>query len=276
MKKLILLLFPLLLSAQTHRFVYQFHYKLDSTATELATENMILDINPNDVKFYPYSYAETDSLNMIRGQQRSRWDDHLPAVIRKKNSFENTSLILLNDLYSLKSTDKMVWKLIDETKSEGQYKLQKATTTFGGRNWIAWFSKDVNLSEGPYKFRGLPGLIFEIENDKQNFIFKLSKSMKFAKTYETAFLQSFVGKKPILVTEKIIAKKQLELYNDPLQNIAESFKSNTYPENTYYVMGVQIKSLEQLKGMADERRKSMLRENNPIELDKAIHYPALK
>lgn len=272
MKKLILLLFPLLFSAQTHRFIYQFHYKLDSTATELAAENMILDINPDDVKFYPYSYAETDSLNIIRGQRRSRWDDHLPAVIRKKDSFENTSLILLNDLFSLKSTDKMNWKLLNDTKVDGQYKLQKATTTFGGRNWIAWFSKDVNLSEGPYKFRGLPGLIFEIEDDKKNFIFKLSKSMKLPKTYDAKFLDSFIGKKPIPVSEKIIAKKQLELYNNPLQDIAESFKSNTNSENTYYVMGVQIKSVDQIKGMSDESRKTMLKENNPIEIDKAIKY----
>ncbi|MCX8525218.1 GLPGLI family protein [Chryseobacterium formosus] len=273
MKKLILLLFPLLFSAQTHRFIYQFHYKLDSTAIELAAENMILDINPDDVKFYPYSYAETDSLNIIRGQRRSRWDDHLPAIIRKKDSFENTSLILLNDLFSLKSTDKMNWKLLNDTKVEGQYKLQKATTTFGGRNWIAWFSTDVNLSEGPYKFRGLPGLIFEIEDDKKNFIFKLSKSMKFPKTYEAKFLDSFIGKKPIPVSEKIIAKKQLELYNNPLQDIAESFKSNTNSENTFYVMGVQIKSLDQIKGMSDERRKTMLKENNPIEIDKVVKYP---
>ncbi|QQQ26735.1 GLPGLI family protein [Chryseobacterium indoltheticum] len=273
MKKLILLLFPFMLSAQTHRFVYQFHYKLDSTATQLAAENMILDINPDDIKFYPYSYAETDSLNIIRDQRVSRWDDHLPALVRKKNSFENTSLILMNDFFSLKSTDKMNWKLLNDTKVEGQYTLQKATTTFGGRNWIAWFSKDVNLSEGPYKFRGLPGFIFEIEDDKNNFIFKLSKSMKLPKTYEAKFLESFVGKKPLPVTEKIIAKKQLELYNNPLQDIAEAFKSNTNPETTFYVSSVQIKSLDQLKGMSDERRKAMRRENNPIEIDKAIKYP---
>ncbi|MGO4708602.1 GLPGLI family protein, partial [Chryseobacterium sp. 2TAF14] len=155
----------------------------------------------------------------------------------------------------------------------GQYTLQKATTTFGGRNWTAWFSKEVNLSEGPYKFRGLPGLIFEVGDNNDNFIFKLVKSMKFPKTYETRFLESFAGQKPIAVTEKIIRKKQLELYNNPLQDIAEAFKSNTNPENTFYVMGVQIKSLDQLKGMSDERRKTMLRENNPIEIDKAVNYP---
>ncbi len=274
MKKVILLLCPLLFSAQTHRFIYQFQYKPDSLAKEFTKDNMILDINPDDVKFYPYSYAETDSLNIIRGQKRTRWDDQLPAVVRKKSSFENTSLILLNDFFSLQSTDKMDWKLLDETKIEGQYTLQKATTAFGGRNWMAWFSKDVNLSEGPYKFRGLPGLIFEIEDDKKNFIFKLSKSMKFSKTCETKFLESFLGQKPIPVTEKIIAKKRLELYNDPLQDIAESFKSNNSPENTFYVSGVQIKSLDQLKGMSDERREMMLRENNPIEIDKAVKYPS--
>ncbi|MGO4708390.1 GLPGLI family protein, partial [Chryseobacterium sp. 2TAF14] len=126
MKTLILLLFPLFLSAQTHRFIYQFQYKLDSTAKDFSAENMILDVNPDDVKFYPYSYAETDSLNIIRDQNRSRWDDHLPALIRKKNSFENTSIILLNDFFSLKSTDKINWKLLNDTKTEGQYTLQKA------------------------------------------------------------------------------------------------------------------------------------------------------
>ncbi|RZJ47164.1 MAG: GLPGLI family protein [Flavobacterium sp.] len=274
MKKLIFLLLPILLSAQTHRFIYQFEYKLDSLAKDLNKENMILDINTEDVKFYPYSYAETDSLNIIRGQKRTRWDNHLPALIRKKNSFENTSLILLKDFFSLKSTDKMNWKLFNDTKVEGQYTLQKATTTFGGRNWIAWFSKDINLNEGPYKFRGLPGLIFEIEDAQKNFIFKLLKSMHLPRTYEAQFLDSFMGRKPLPVTEKIIAKKQLELYNNPLQDIAESFKSNTNPDNTFYVSGVQIKSLDQLKGMSDERRKTMLRGNNPIEIDKAVKYPA--
>lgn len=273
MKKLILILFPLCLSAQTHRFVYQFQYKSDSLANSFAKDNMILDINPDDVRFYPYYYAETDSLNMIRGQNVNVWDDHLPAIVRKKNSFENRSLIMLNDFFSLQSTDKMIWKLHNDTKTEGPYTLQKATTTFGGRDWTAWFCKEVSLGEGPYKFRGLPGLIFEVADDKNNFIFKLIKSMKFQKTYSAKFLESFSGRKPIPVNEKIIALKQLELYNDPLHDIVESFKSNTDPESTFYVSGVQIKSLDQLKGMSDIRRKTMLRENNPIEIDKAVTYP---
>ncbi len=82
-----------------------------------------------------------------------------------------------------------------------------------------------------------------------------------------------MGKNPIPVSEKIIHKKQLELYNDPLRNIAESFKANTNPDNTFYVSGVQIKSIDQLKGMADESRERIRKNNNPIEIDKAIQYP---
>ncbi|WP_347218585.1 GLPGLI family protein [Chryseobacterium sp.] len=273
MKKLILLLFPLLLSAQTHRFVYLLQYKKDSLAQDFTKANMILDVNKDDRKFYPYAYAENDSLNKIRGRKSAMWDDSLPAVIRKKNSSENTSLIMLTDLYSVKSNDKTNWKLSEETKIDGQYTLQKAITNFGGREWIAWFCKDITLSEGPYKFYGLPGLIFEIEDSRKNYIFKLVKSMKFASTYETPFLESFLGRKPLPVTDKIIAKKQLELYNDPLHDVAESFKSNTNPDNTFWVSGVQVKSIDQLKGMSDERRRIMLKENNPIEIDKAVKYP---
>lgn len=273
MKNLLFLLFPFLMFAQTHRFVYEFQYKLDSLSKDFGKENMILDINPLEVKFYPYAYAELDSLNIIRGQRNSRWDDHLPAIIRKRESNENTSLVLLNDLFALKSLDKLDWKLYPETKAEGVYTLQKATAHFGGRNWIAWFSKEVTISEGPFKFRGLPGLIFEIGDDKNNFIFKLIKSRKFPKTYATPFLDSFLGKKPILVSEKIIVKKTLEIYHDPLHDIAESFKSNTSPDQTFYVYGTQIKSLDQLKTLADESRERIRKNNNPIEINKAIHYP---
>ncbi len=43
----------------------------------------------------------------------------------------------------------------------------KATTTFAGRDYIAWYTIEVPKNEGPYKFRGLPGLIIKIR-DKQN------------------------------------------------------------------------------------------------------------
>jgi GLPGLI family protein len=57
------------------------------------------------------------------------------------------------------------WKLLNESKEIGKFKCQKATTTFRGRNYIAWFTTDIPISMGPWKLQGLPGLILEAYDD---------------------------------------------------------------------------------------------------------------
>ena len=276
MKKFTLVLLPLLFSAQTHRFIFEFKFKSDSLSKEFRTENMVLDINPDEVKFYPYAYAENDSLGKVRNYKNIMWDDQLPALKRNKNSYTNTSYILLNDFFSFQTEDKISWNLSNETKKSAQYTLQKATTNFGGRKWTAWFSKEVNLSEGPYKFRGLPGLIFEIQDDQQNFIFSLVKSQKFKNTYDTSeFLESFGGKKPIPINEKILLKKRMELFNDPLRDFKEDFKKSN-GAGKFSVLGIEVKSIEQFKELTEGFQEMMRKENNPIEIDKALKYPTKK
>ena len=274
MKKLFLLLiFPLFFSAQTHRFIYEYQFKSDSLAKEFTKENMILDLNPEEVKFYPYAYAVNDSLNKFNGGNNYMWDDALPALKRNRNSNKNTSFILLNDLFSLQTEDQMKWNLSTETKKVGNYNLQKATTNFGGRNWTAWFNTEINLNEGPYKFRGLPGLIFEIADDRNNFYFSLVKSYQLKSTYNSSeFLESFVGNQAIPITEKVLRKKQMELYKDPLQDFKEDFKNNKV-EGKFIIMGTEVKSLDQFKDLTLQTQERMRKENNPIELDRAIKYP---
>lgn len=273
MKYILFILFPLLISAQTHRFIFEYQYKNDSLAKEFTKDNMILDINPDDVKFYPYIYAEKDSINKIQKTRSFIWEENLPALTRKRNSNLNITFVLLNDFFKIESKDEMTWELSSETKTIGNYKLQKAATKFGGRNWTAWFNSEITLNEGPYKFRGLPGLIFEITDDKQNFKFTLIKSYQLKETYNTEeILETFAGEKPILVSQKTLLKKQLELFNDPLQDFKEDFKSAT-ENTTFWVMGTQVKSIDQFKELSQQTQDQMRKENNPIELDKAIHYP---
>ena len=53
------------------------------------------------------------------------------------------------------------------------HQLQKATLNFSGRNWVAWFSRDLVISNGPDIFSGLPGLIFEIYDSTNSYHFNL-------------------------------------------------------------------------------------------------------
>ena len=108
---------------------------------------MTLDINPDEVKFYSHEYAETDSLNKVRNVRTANWDDNLPALKRKKNTFKNLNYKLFTDFFVYETTDKMNWNLSEETKKSGEYLLQKATTNFGGRKWIAWFCSAIPLKK---------------------------------------------------------------------------------------------------------------------------------
>ncbi len=57
----------------------------------------------------------------------------------------------------------MEWTIGDETKEVLGHQCQKATTSWRGRKWTAWFS-DIPYNDGPWKFGGLPGLILEMSD----------------------------------------------------------------------------------------------------------------
>jgi len=227
-----------MVTAQTHRFIYEFKFKTDPKQADFKKENMTLDVNPDNVKFYNYHYVTIDSANITKGQNSQLWDTSTPVVIRPKNSNTNSNYMLLNDVFFFDTEDKINWNLGSETKRFENYTLQKATATFGGRNWIAWFSKEIDISEGPYKFRGLPGMIFQIYDDKNNFDFTLVKSFKLTLTYKTPFVERFYGQKPIKTTQENIDKMLMIEYKDPYHDTREQFNKN--PNQTYSIYGVDI------------------------------------
>ncbi len=53
------------------------------------------------------------------------------------------------------------WTITDETKEILGYECVKAVTDYRGRKWIAWFTPEIPVEEGPGKVCGLPGLILE-------------------------------------------------------------------------------------------------------------------
>ncbi|MDE5809668.1 MAG: GLPGLI family protein [Muribaculaceae bacterium] len=53
------------------------------------------------------------------------------------------------------------WTITDSVKTIIGYECFKAITDFRGRRWIAWFTPEIPISDGPWKLHGLPGLILE-------------------------------------------------------------------------------------------------------------------
>ncbi|MDR2906789.1 MAG: GLPGLI family protein [Bacteroidales bacterium] len=66
--------------------------------------------------------------------------------------------------------EKPVWKISIDTCTIAGYRSQKATTHYGGRDWTVWFTHEIPVSEGPWKLRGLPGLILKAETADGEFL----------------------------------------------------------------------------------------------------------
>lgn len=63
------------------------------------------------------------------------------------------------------------WAISTDTMRILNQICQKASCSFRGRNYEAWFAEGINISEGPWKFNGLPGLILKVEDSKKEYIF---------------------------------------------------------------------------------------------------------
>lgn len=77
--------------------------------------------------------------------------------------------------FRYEETNNFDWKLLNEYKKIGKYNCQKAIVKKYGRTWIAYFTNEIPLPFGPYKFNKLPGLILEVSDEKKDYIFSLYK-----------------------------------------------------------------------------------------------------
>ncbi len=112
--------------------------------------------------------------------------------------------------YTYESPDKLNWKIDNKSISTiGGYKCTKATVEAGGKKFVAWFTYDIPISDGPYKFRGLPGLILKVNEINDYINFELISINKKSLPIEQ--------KKGIIVTKDQYLLKRKEYVNDPYQ-----------------------------------------------------------
>ena len=71
--------------------------------------------------------------------------------------------------------DVFQWQLADSSTTIGDFKANCAYTVYGGRRWVAWYTTDIPISDGPYKFRGLPGLIIRLYDDQKHYVFEMEE-----------------------------------------------------------------------------------------------------
>lgn len=112
-------------------------------------------------------------LHMAKGGNPNSFDILEESAARIHLNGKGQSVERLVDKMYLITEDLPVikWEIIDESKEIEGFIAQKAITHFKGRDYIAWFTSDIPFQFGPWKLHGLPGLILEAYDKKNEIIF---------------------------------------------------------------------------------------------------------
>jgi len=193
--------------SQTERYIYQTEVNPDTiNLVNMKVENTFLDVKNNQSLFISESKLLKDSLTAVLKQQgvteikKSKKDKpEFPKLPNGKSiqptffdyfitkNQEDKSVNFVESIGSkqvyYQEDRKMNWDISNQISDFNNYKVQKATMTFGGRTWTACFAPEIKISDGPYKFLGLPGLILKLEDDKGDYRFTFTKKINIEKAF---------------------------------------------------------------------------------------------
>lgn len=288
------LVLGILAQAQINRFFYEYKFIPDSNNKEdVKNEMMYLDIDQKGSTYYSRDKFVSDSLTNVEIQKQLKAFSGNMNVNRKEKqgqvSFKVTKTYpdfttylfrnISSDRYKIKESQKPEWKILSDKQKIGEYNTQKATTSFGGREWVAWFSTDIPFQDGPYKFYGLPGLIIKIEDATGSHTMTLVGNKKIAEVpaseKEPELPQNIrvfgMGGKELEVTEDQFRKVWKDYVNDPTKNMRQMMAGSGDVKMSFKfkdASGKEVSDPNQvMRAMEKNTKERLAKDNNPIEPD---------
>ena len=174
-----------------YRVFYSMEFVNDSTDVLLKTNcQTILLVGSHHNAFLDYNNLRQDSIfNALAKKGASlaevmatalpvaRLAKFDPVIIKnypQKNTCTFQQKITSREVYKYTSPVEIEWSLGNEEKEILGYKCKNAACNYRGRQYTAWYAPDIPISEGPYVFSGLPGLIVNISDSRGHYSFALN------------------------------------------------------------------------------------------------------
>jgi GLPGLI family protein len=225
---------PVTNKATCLRAIYRLNYKLDSAETIYKSEQLVLRIN-NGLSCFRSLYKHVHdstyaSLSNLPITERGNAANKAASKINKTGISESYYSIFKEPAKDLvfyhdniaeqdyqyqEKAPLFQWKIMPAKQVIMGYECQQALTIFGGRTWEAWFTREIPVSEGPYKFYGLPGLIVKVRDTHNSYAFELlsfeSRPRPFAIYDTSASIFSISPSAPLIKKAKF---KQAKLNSD--------------------------------------------------------------
>ncbi|MFC3158251.1 GLPGLI family protein [Chryseobacterium arachidis] len=270
--KLIIILFTLTaflkVFSQSYKIVYDFKWKTEENTENYNSELTVLLKNKENSYFESLAKFKYDSVKTKLVKQGSRnfpapkqqWK--LQTLIFKdlKSQTTITEENFFDKVYLTTYRCKPSWKILQEKSRMFNYNVQKAEADFGGRKWIAWFTNEIPISDGPYKFYGLPGLILKISDFKENFIFEIKGLTK---------EENNIDERNAYTAKVNFTPKQWETFwtqyqKDPAMIFANLNSSNATATYVYYGQNIDSKEVKEAYNKSEKQKIDVFK--NPIEL----------
>lgn len=180
-----------------------YHRVYDENYMRSETEYNILQISNKYTKYWSYDTYQVDSIIQARNIKEITFDeyssiskglqvstDYMVKDFFKGEIYDYCHIFIDYYVYT-EPTPAIKWNFVKGTDVVCGYKCKKATATFRGRNWTAWYAPEIPYMEGPWKFNGLPGLILRIEDDKNEHVFEAT-SIRMANSPITKVLKDYI------------------------------------------------------------------------------------
>ena len=119
--------------------------------------------NHKKSKVYPH-------IRWLQGHRPNYWIEYQYSQITTQDGIltEWASMpreLDTENLYYTESLPLFSWQICTETDTVCGYECIKATCHWRGRDFTAWFTPDIPVEYGPWKFGGLPGLIMKVSDN---------------------------------------------------------------------------------------------------------------
>ena len=167
-------------------FVYDYSYCVDTTASleeNYVSDNMLLQIGNEGIsKFSSYRNLTVDSIIMrssdeqiVRAASEGKLNNGEFMTIYKNypsGKLTHTEKICMDWFRYEEDIPKLEWELTDSVINVLGYDCQSAKCRFRGKEWTAFYTEDIPMSEGPWKLQGLPGLIMKASDENGFYTFE--------------------------------------------------------------------------------------------------------
>ena len=177
-------------------------------------------------------YSElSEQLNSLNNQSLGIYKNYGESRISIVDIVKENLSLIEEDL------DVINWKITTISKDIKGFKCLKAVGDYKGRTYEAWFCKDYPYSTGPWKLGGLPGLIIEASDLKNQVEFSFIGYEKLSANTTDISLPKSINKTGLDEYKKILDSFIVYQSGDKKFKVMDDGTGNPLRENLFQGMG---------------------------------------